>query len=380
MKKICYVVTIPETIEAFFIPQLLYLSEHGFEVSVICSDSMTLKHKLSEAIRYYAIDIPRGVSIIRSFYAINELVKVFKKNKFDIIQYSTPNAALYASIAAKIVGCKIRNYHLMGFRYLGVSNLIGRLILKKIEKTTCNNSTSIECVSRSNLEFGINQKIFKECKATVVWNGSTGGVDFKKFNYAKRSEYRNEIRFKYGLNNDLFVYGFVGRITKDKGINELLVAFNKIKDFSSKLLIIGNPEGINSLDQNIYNESLRNSSIIYISSVNDIEKYFAALDVLVLPSYREGFGNVVIEAAAMGTPAIVSNIPGPIDAISLDNTAITVNPKNVDELYHAMIEIHNRNYLAMGENAHSFVQNNFDSDKLCDKILQRKITLLEGAY
>lgn len=116
MKKICYVVTIPLTIRSFFIPQLQYLAEHGFDVFVICSDDGKIKEELGDTITYIPIDIPRGLSVGGSLKAIKELRRVFKREQFDLIQYSTPNAALYSSIAAKAVGCKVRNYHLMGFR------------------------------------------------------------------------------------------------------------------------------------------------------------------------------------------------------------------------------------------------------------------------
>ena len=129
MKKICYVVTIPLTIKAFFIPQLKYLANNGFEVTVICSFDEKLQQLLGDNIRYIPVEIPRGISIQGSIIAIKKLKNIFKKEQFDLIQYSTPNAALYASIAAKIVKCKVRNYHLMGFRYLG-ANGIGKKILK----------------------------------------------------------------------------------------------------------------------------------------------------------------------------------------------------------------------------------------------------------
>ena len=113
MIKICYVVTIPLTIEAFFIPQLQYLASNGFDVTVVCSNDLTLQEKLGANIRFYPIDIPRGISITGSIYAIKALTQFFKIEKFDLIQYSTPNAANYASNASKKIGCRVRTYHMM---------------------------------------------------------------------------------------------------------------------------------------------------------------------------------------------------------------------------------------------------------------------------
>lgn len=375
--KICYVVTIPLTIEAFFIPQLKYLANNGFDVTVICSNSLTLQKKLGESIHFCPIEIPRGISIGGSISAIKKLTIFFRKEKFDLIQYSTPNAAFYSSIASRIVGCKVRNYHLMGFRYLGASGK-GKFLLKLLEKVACWNSTSIECVSKSNMEIGIAEKLFSREKATVVWNGSTGGVDLVRFDFNKRAQWRREVRDVLGYDEDDFVYGFVGRITRDKGINELLAAFLELKD-NSKLLLVGDIEKDNHLDIELLAEAQENSNIKIHHFVSDIERYYAAIDVLVLPSYREGFGNVVIESEVMGTPVIVSEIPGPTDASEQNRTALWVKPKNSESLKQAMkyIMINPEKRKEMGNYCVKFVRNNFDEKLLNEEILKRKRKLLD---
>ncbi|WP_455258949.1 glycosyltransferase family 4 protein [Ruminococcus sp.] len=374
MIKICYVVTIPLTIESFFIPQLQYLAANGFDVTVVCSNDSNLQEKLGESIRFYPIDIPRGISVGGSIYALKALTYFFKKEKFDLIQYSTPNAAFYSSIAAKKADCKVRNYHLMGLRYLGASGM-GRTILKVIERIACHNSTSIECVSKSNMEMGIKEGLFPKEKVTVVWNGSTGGVDLSRFDFSKRQQWRMEIRKELGYSSSDFVYGFVGRITKDKGIDELLFAFLELND-NSKLLLVGDIEKDNHLDVELLAKAQQNSNIKFHSFVSDIERYYAAIDVLVLPSYREGFGNVVIEAGAVGTPAIVTDIPGPTDTIDREKTALVVPVKNPNTLAESLMKIRERDYVNMGENAAQFAKEMFDSKVLCQKILERKETLL----
>lgn len=374
MKKICYVVTIPLTIRAFFIPQLKCLARNGFDVTVICSPDSNLKAELGECIHFIPVDIPRGISVGGSLKAVKQLRTVFKNGHFDFIQYSTPNAALYASIAAKQIGCKVRNYHLMGFRYLG-ANGVGRMVLKAIEKITCANSTSIECVSKSNMDFGIREELFPRKKVTVVWNGSSGGVDLERFCFENRSQWREEVRKELGYSENDFVYGFVGRITRDKGINELLEAYFSLNT-DAKLLLIGRIEGEQTLNPELFERAIQDANVIIHESVTDIERYYAALDVLILPSYREGFGNVVIEAAAVGTPAIVSDIPGPIDTIDKGKTALTVPTKDAKALANAMTQMREVDYVGMGENAMRFAREFFDSKILCEKILERKEYLL----
>ena len=372
--KICYVVTIPTTIRAFFIPQLKYLAEHGYDITVVCGQDDKLQQDLVDNICYTPVDIPRGFSLFGSLKAIKLLYNVMKSNRFDLVQYSTPNAALYTSIASKLAGVKVRNYHLMWFRYLGASG-IGQKILNGIEQISCKLSTSIECVSESNLRFGIQEGIFEEKKATVVWHGSTGGVDLRRFDYAKRYIWRNEVRSQLGLADDDFVFGFVGRITKDKGVNEILEAFLG-SQAGAKLLLVGAEEGLNTLDQQLLQKAKSHPDIVFQGPVTDVERYFAAIDVLLLPSYREGFGNVVIEAAAMGTPAIVSNIPGPVDAVEPGKTALVVSARSVGELGKAMEQALKERKIGMEETCVKFVWTHFDSEKLCEKICERKRMLL----
>lgn len=376
MNKICYILTVPVTVRAFFIPQLKYLSKNGFDVSVICSSDDSLQSELGEKIHFIPVDMPRGLSIFKSISVIRKLIKIFKQESFNFIQYSTPNAALYGAIAAKICRVKIRNYHLMGFRYLGAKGIL-KTILKLLEKITCRLSSSIECVSKSNLELGVEEGIFAKNKATVVWNGSTGGIDLDRFSIENRTEWRNEIRNKLGYSKNDFIYGFVGRVTKDKGIDELLEAFLN-SAHNAKLLMVGEFENEQELNQELLSNAKSNNQIKFVGAVNDVEKYFAAIDMLVLPSYREGFGNVVIESAAMGTPAIVSDIPGPRDAVIPNKTAILVPPNNTMALENIFSTVSKETIISLGKEAADFSKNNFDQNILNKYILERKNYLLSN--
>ena len=374
MKKICYITTISLSIDSFFIPQLRYLADNGFDVTVVCSPDNQLQERIGKTVRYVPIEIPRGISVLGTVSAINSLTRFFKNERFDLIQYSTPNAAFCASFAAKKVGCRVRNYHMMGFRYLGSSGVL-RIILKMLDTIACKNSTHIECVSRSNLMLGIEEKVFPAEKAVVVWNGSSGGVDLNRFDYSKREEWRKEVREALGYSDSAFVFGFAGRICRDKGINELLEAFFSLKD-DAQLLLVGVVEGEEYLNSDLLNKARRSPNVVFHEFVSDIERYYAAMDVLILPSYREGFGMVVAEAAAMGTPAIVSNIPGPRDVIEDGVTAYTAEPRNAADLQEKMKKMMNTDYIQIGEAGHIFVKNRFDSKALCEKIMERKRSLL----
>ena len=374
MYKICFVTTISLTLRCFFLEFAETLHDSGgFEVHFVCDDDAEFEKQLPEYITFHPIPMKRGISL-SAFGVIRKMEKLFRKEQFDMVQFSTPNAAFYASIAAKRAGIPVRNYHLMGFRYLGFSGVL-KTGFKQIERISCKNATDIECVSKSNLELGIREGLFPREKAVVVWNGSTGGVDLERFNVNNRERWRKEIREELHLDQDDFVYGFVGRITADKGINELLEAFLKLNN-GSKLVLTGYMTDLDTIDRDLLAQAKRSPDIIFHESMQDIERCYAALDVLILPSYREGFGNVVIEAAAVGTPGIVSDIPGPIDAIIKDVTACTVTPKSVDSLLRAMEHVYHSDYVTMGQNAAVFAKECFDSKILNQKNLERKYSLL----
>lgn len=302
------------TIRAFFIAQLEYLYKSGFDVTVICQEDSTIKEELGcKNINFITLNIPRGVAPIRMLNSVLNLIRIFRREQYNMIQYSTPNAALVASLAGTLAGTRIRNYHMMGIRYLGFQGGV-RNIFKMLEIITCKLSTSIECVSRSNLQLCIQEKLFPENKGIVVWNGSTGGIDISRFDISKRDEYRRIIRTELHISQHELIFGFVGRITKDKGVEELINAFLKLSR-KAKLLFVGDIENHNGLTSDTLATLKHNPNIILHPFAIDIEKYFAAIDCLILPSYREGFGNVVIEAGAMGTGAIVSDIPGPKEIV-----------------------------------------------------------------
>ena len=376
MQKICYITTIAATIRSFFVPQLQLLSERGFDVTVICAPDDELQDLLGPKIRYLPVAMPRGISVFKSIAAIGKLYRIFKEEQFDLVQYSTPNAGLYAAIAGKWANVKVRNYHLMGFRYTGFTGLTAS-IFKWIEKFTCRLSTHIECVSKSNLAFGEQNHIFPAGKATVIWNGSSGGVDLQRFAFSKRGAWRTEIRDRLGLQDTDFVFGFLGRITADKGVNEILEAFAQIE--GCRLLLLGDIENQETINRQLLTAAQKDSRVVFYPYTHDVEKYYAAIDVLLLPSYREGFGMVIAEAGAMGTPAIVSDIPGPIDVVIRDQTALVIPVKSSIALREAMEWMHAYPVMVqrMAEQAQRFIAKQFDSSVLCEEIFLRKKALLQ---
>lgn len=376
MKKICFITTIPLTLNTFVLNTAKYLHENtDWDISFICSDENDFGLSLPKYIHYFPVQMERGISIA-GVKAMLDMKKIFKREKFDLIQYSTPNASLYASMAGRLAHVPIRLYCQWGMAFVGFQGLKCK-IFQMEEKYVCHLSTHIEPDSNSNLRFAHEIGLYPKSKGSVIWNGSACGVNLTKFDISNKEEYRKDIREQLDIPEDAFVYGFVGRITRDKGINELLEAYKKLND-DSYLIMVGRSEVDETINQELYTWASKNEKIRFTGYTTVVEQYLSAMDCYILPSYREGFGMGVVEAEAMGVPVIVTDIPGPIDAMIDNETGIVVQKADVESLYNAMISIREDKvrYFAMAEKAHDFAVNNFEQKQLFSYILEDRKKLL----
>ncbi len=378
MTKICYVTTVSSTIEVFILKAAAYIHDHtGWDISIICSGDQEFAGRLPEYIHYYPVVMSRGISS-DGLKAAAEIFRIIRRERFDLVQYSTPNASFYAALAAFLNHTPVRLYCQWGIAYVGFTG-IKRRIFKMVEKLVCLLSTHIEPDSKSNLKFSVAEGLYPERKGSVIWNGSACGVDLNKFDASLRGNCRAEIREKYQIPESAFVYGFVGRITRDKGVNELLRAFHKVlkTDSNVYLLMVGPDEEDGTIQEKVYRWSRKTPHVIYTGFTNEVERYISAMDVYILPSYREGFGMGVVEAEAMGVPVIVTDIPGPIDAMIPGKTGMTVEKKNVRQLYDAMSAIRQSDDAEeMSRLAKIFASEHFEQQTLFGYILQDRKRLL----
>lgn len=380
MYKICMVTTVSITLKTFVLELAKTMAQiSDFEIHFVCDGDDEFAATLPDYIQYHPIAMSRGISF-GGFNATREMYKLFKKEKFDLVQYSTPNAACYASIAAMLAGIPCRLYCQWGIAYVGF-NGIKRKLFKLIEKTICFCSTRIEPDSFGNLYFSYSEKLYTADKSCVIWNGSASGVNLGKFDIAQKSKWRDEIYRRYKLPKDAFVYIFIGRITKDKGVNELFEASKSLINLHQNiyLFLVGDVEKSESIDSNLYHWAQGEERVVYCGYTNEVEKYLAASDVYILPSYREGFGSAVVEAEAMGVPVIVSDIPGPTDAMKKDVTGLVVKKADSKELCDAMEKLYLSRELRseMGSNALNFAAEGFEQKKLFEKICNDRIELIQ---
>jgi len=378
-KKICFITTLPVTIEAFLLSQTEYLLTNGWDVSLICSKDYEFAKKIPRGVKYFPLPFKRGIDPFGMPRAMIKLFRLFKRERFDIVQYSTPNASFYASIAAWLARIPVRLYAQWGLRYVGFTGF-RRSLFKQIEFWCCRCSTIIEPVSVSNLEFAIKEELYHRDKGRVLWNGSASGVNLERFDITQKKVWRSAYRKKMGYDSHDLIIGFVGSIRSDKGCNELIVACRSFfSDMpNARLLLIGDKHFYATIEKDLRNWVNLSGQVRFIPPNSKIPQYMACMDILSLPSYREGFGMVIVEAEAMGIPVVVSDVPGPIDAMRHDETGLIVPVKDANALATALQVLLNdfAKRTAYGAAAEEFVRNNFDQKEFLRRVLDDKVRLL----
>lgn len=382
MKKICIVTTMWSSINNWILPFLNEYHKRNVEVTVVCNMDKQYETELKEKypfIKTYPIAFPRGINLFGSLKSIWILTRFLKKSDFDLIQYSTPNASMYTAVAAKIAKIPVRLYCQWGMVYVTMKGL-KRKVFKAIEKLVCRLSTEIQPDSEGNLEFCRKQGFYDETKSKVIWNGSAKGLDLTAFDIARKEEYSKEIRSLYGISSETPVIGFVGRLGAEKGCNELFEAYKELKkEFSdSKLLFVGPIEKEESIEPELLQYFWSCDDIIKTDRVSNVEKYTSAMDVFVLPSYREGFGMSVIEASAMQVPVVVTKYPGPSSAMEDGVTGYSVDVGDYKALVIYIRELLSNREKAkeLGRNGRKYVEEKFEQKAFIEKYMKNRMEML----
>lgn len=329
--KVCFVTVSLMTVKSFLLSHLRELSK-TFEVTLVANiDDPKFKELVDFPLTLVNAPIERKINLQQDIKALIFLVKFFAANNFTMVKSIAPKAGLLAMLASWIVSVPVRLHVFQGEVWISRKGFM-RLLLKNIDRLMSFCATHILVVSESERQFLIKNRIVSAAKSQVLLKGSICGVNLQKFtlNSSKRSEIRNELN----LNEDDILLLFVGRLNFDKGVSELLTAFESIatKKDNIHLLIVG-PDEENILDT--YGQILiDHSKHIHIrrNFTPNPEHYMSASDLLVLPSHREGFGLVIIEAAAVGLTAVASDIYGITDALVDEKTGLLFECKNTTDL------------------------------------------------
>lgn len=354
------------------------LVRNGWDVTWICAEELNFDYEVPEGVRYIPLPFKRGIDPFGAPISIFMLYQLFKRERFDIVQYSTPNAAFYTSTAALLARIPVRLYAMWGIRYVGFDG-ITRQLFKLLERWCCRCSTIVEPDSVSNLEFSIQEGLYPRNKGRVIWNGSASGVNLEHFDITKKEAWRIEYRNKVGLEAHHLVIGFVGSIRRDKGCNELIAACRSLLNDmpEARLMLVGDKHFYDTIDQDLRDWIALSTQSIHIPPNSSIPQYMACMDIFTLPSYREGFGSVIVEAEAMGVPVVVSNVPGPIDAMRHEETGLVVPVKNGAALAVALQTLLNdkAKRLAFGAAAAAFARDNFEQKEFLRRVLEDKENL-----
>lgn len=372
-KNIVSITTIAGTMESFVLESMEYMQQNGWDVTLMCNTNQHLVDRIPEGMHYVHVPMERSFSLGKAIKCTRQLIKEFRKRKPAIVQYGTTHAALFGSIAAWLTHVPIRIHLQWGLYNYDEMGVAGKFYWF-VEWLTCKLSTDIRPVSHKNLKIAIDQGLFKEGKGKVLGQGGTLGVDLSKYPLENKNALRSQVRQLYGITNNAYVFGFIGRISKDKGNNELLKAFQKLVDTNSVLLLLGPDEG--TIDKDLNNWAKELSKVIFVGQIehDEIPKHLAAMDVLVHPTYREGFGMVLQEAMAMEVPIITTNIPGPSEVIEEGVSGVLVPSHDAKALSDAMLDFYNnqKKYAQYGKNGRVRVETFFSRPKMIHNIFEDK--------
>jgi glycosyltransferase involved in cell wall biosynthesis len=338
--KLIRITTIAESLNTLLYGQLKYMNQY-FEVIGISSDAKILKNiEEREGIRIIPVEMTRRITVLKDIRAVYLLYKIFRHEKPQIVHTHTPKAGIVGMLSAWLAKVPCRLHTVAGLPLLEATGL-KRKLLDFVERLTYICATNVYPNSFKLREIIMQNKYTKNSnKLKVIANGSSNGINTLYFNpecckNTEKEKLRNELKIM-----DLdFVFLFVGRLVRDKGINELIWAFIEArkKHNAIKLLLVGNFENeINPLMLETRNAIHNNADIIWVGYKTDVRKYFAISDVLVFPSYREGFPNVVMQAGAMGLPSVVTDINGCNEIIADGVNGIIIPVKDRDILKEKM--------------------------------------------
>jgi glycosyltransferase involved in cell wall biosynthesis len=343
-----------------------------YDVTIITNlgNNPSLLDNISNKVNIINLPIERNIYLLADLKTLILLISIFYKNKFSLIHSVSPKAGLLTSIAAWITRTPNRLHTFTG-QVWTTKKGISRWFLRLLDKIIAILNTYILVDSFSQQKFLIQEGVISKDISNVLGSGSISGVDFNRFKPSQK--YRGLIRKQLKIEADSFVFLYLGRLKKEKGIFELVEAFKSVseKHANVTLLIVGPDE--EALKQELLSNLETCKQLVrFVDFTKTPERYMAASDIFVLPSYREGFGSAIIEAASCGLPSIGSNIYGLSDAILPGETGLLIPVRSSKFLKNAMSNLASNIQLVndMGLNARKRAINHFSENSITLKILQ----------
>lgn len=381
--RLIQMTTVPMSL-SFLEGQIEHVKRRGFDVHVISAPDEALDEFGDEMqVETHELPMERRITPLRDLWALFRLTKILRQLRPHIVHGHTPKGGLLSMLGSWWCRVPVRVYHIHGLPLVTATG-IKRLLLKWTEKISCRNATHVYCVSESVRKVAVAEGLCPADKIKVLLNGSINGIDAEnRFNPDRYdANLRHQIRQKYGIPADAVVVGFVGRIVRDKGIIELAQAWKALRqEFpQAHLLLVGGFEPQDPIPADIERQLNEDDRIHMVGWLHaaEIPKFCLAMDILALPSYREGFNTVLLEAAAMRIPVVASRVPGCIEGVIEEKTGALV-PAYDSEALAAAIKIYIENADLRKLHGHAGrerVLRDFRPEDMSEAIYQEYIRLL----
>lgn len=339
--RLVHITTIPETLY-FLTGQVSYMKSKGLEVHALSSPGDDLgKFGRQEGIAVHAVEMPRRITPVQDLIAIRRLWRSLRAIKPQIVHAHTPKGCLLGMISAWLARVPVRVYHVHGLPFVTATGL-KRTLLRLSERASCLLATQVYSVSHANRDVITAEGLCSPRKIKVLLNGSINGLDAAgRFNPERVGVDAGQgTRAQYGIPTGATVLGFVGRIVRDKGLIELAEAWQTLRaDFADLHMLVVGPFEPQDPVPDAVKAMLQTDERIHLAGMvgpDEMPAYYAAMDLLVLPTYREGFPYVPMEAAAMGLPVVASRVPGCTEAVQDGVTGTLVPARDAAALTAAL--------------------------------------------
>ena len=375
MHKLIRITTIPLSLEKLLEGQLTFMQKH-YNVTAISGEKERLElFGETNGVATKHIELTRKITPFQDLKAVYVLYRFLKKEQPLIVHTHTPKAGIIGMIAAYFAKVPLRLHTVAGLPLMEAKG-IKRKILNTVEVLTYKCASNVYPNSKGLYDFIISEKFAKPKKLKILGKGSSNGIDTTYFDPALfTKDILDAKKASFGIAQNNFVFVFVGRLVKDKGINEMVAAFQAIQKKHPKttLLLVGPFENdLDPLQDKTTKAIESNSNIIHTGYQEDVRPFLALSNVLVFPSYREGFPNVVLQGGAMGLPSIVSNINGCNEIIKDHHNGILIPVKDQQATYNAMLElVENKTlYKSLATNARIAITENYSRDEMWQFLLK----------
>jgi glycosyltransferase involved in cell wall biosynthesis len=334
-----HITTVPMSL-GFVAGQVGYIKARGFAVHALSSPGIELvTFGERERVPVHAVEMLRRISPAQDAVALYRLVRCLKRIRPQIVHAHTPKGGLLGMMSAWLARVPVRVYHLHGLPYLTATGT-KRQLLRWSEKVSCLLAHQVLCVSPSVRAVAVEEGLCPPEKVAVLRNGSINGVDANvKFNPARfDADARTRVREQYNIPADALIVGFVGRLVRDKGIHELAEAWTVLREEYPRLhlLVAGCFESQDPVMPEVQAQLESDPRVHLTGFVSDTPPLYAVMDVLTLPTYREGFPITPLEASAMALPVVSTRVPGCVDAVLDGVTGTLVPPRDAPALVDAL--------------------------------------------